>query len=224
GHALFFRTVLSANTLVRWVNENAFAPIVRARPCPTFGRPVHPRDGSLDYGPVLLLMPFGSHLAAGTLPSGESQPSPASEAVNPAFGYDAPHPSARGTGTLLNNALLSAQYEPLRHPEAPGPSLTGVRLLDPSNTPWGFPCCVRFPCVHAAATTPAQRLGASSARFPQSYQPSPIGFPGRSAHRHFRGLLSVHSRCGLHTRAVTVIRDMHFPKASTVSLPPQLLR
>ena len=33
----------TANTLVRWVNENAFAPIVRARPCPTFGRPVHRR-------------------------------------------------------------------------------------------------------------------------------------------------------------------------------------
>src|SRR6266446_9575566 len=26
-------------------------------------------------------------------------------------------------------------------------------------TPWGLPCCVRFPCVHAVATTPAQRLG-----------------------------------------------------------------
>ena len=33
----------SANTLVRWVNENAFASIVQARPCPTFGRPVHLR-------------------------------------------------------------------------------------------------------------------------------------------------------------------------------------
>ena len=33
----------SANTLVRWVNENAFAFIVQARPCPTFGRPVHLR-------------------------------------------------------------------------------------------------------------------------------------------------------------------------------------
>src|SRR5208282_1513080 len=30
---------------------------------------------------------------------------------------------------------------------------------------------------------------------------------GRPAHRPFRGLLGVHSRCGLHTRAVTVIRD-----------------
>ena len=30
----------SANTLVREVDENAFAAIVRARPCPLFGRPV----------------------------------------------------------------------------------------------------------------------------------------------------------------------------------------
>ena len=73
GHALFFRTVPSAHTLVRWVDENAFASIVQARPCPTFGRPVHLRDASLDYGPVLLLMPFGFHLAVDTLPSG-SQP------------------------------------------------------------------------------------------------------------------------------------------------------
>ena len=43
GHAQIFHTVPSANTLVRWVNENAFAPVVRARPCPTFGRPVHLR-------------------------------------------------------------------------------------------------------------------------------------------------------------------------------------
>ena len=26
---------------------------------------------------------------------------------------------------------------------------------------WGLPCCARFPCVHAVATTPAQRLGGS---------------------------------------------------------------
>jgi hypothetical protein len=27
------------------------------------------------------------------------------------------------------------------------------------TTPWGLPCCVRFPCVHAVANTAAQRLG-----------------------------------------------------------------
>jgi hypothetical protein len=35
---LFFRTVPSANTVVRWVNENAFVLEVQTRPCPTFGR------------------------------------------------------------------------------------------------------------------------------------------------------------------------------------------
>ena len=67
---LFFHTVPSANTLVRWVNESAFAPVMRARPCPTFGRPVHLGVAPIDYGPIFLLMPFGFHLAVDTLPSG----------------------------------------------------------------------------------------------------------------------------------------------------------
>src|SRR5271166_2719888 len=69
GHAQIFRTVPSANTLVRWVNENAFAPVVRARPCPTFGRPVRPWGSPIDYGPVLLRIPFGFRLATDTLSS-----------------------------------------------------------------------------------------------------------------------------------------------------------
>ena len=44
GHTASFRTMPPANTLVRRVNWNAFAPIVRARPCPVFGRPVHHRN------------------------------------------------------------------------------------------------------------------------------------------------------------------------------------
>src|SRR5467141_3069478 len=43
--------------------------------------------------------------------------------------------------------------------------------------------------------------------FTHTYQPSPIWQSGRPAHRPFRGLLGVHSRYGLHTRAVTVFRD-----------------
>src|ERR1019366_9719086 len=65
------------------------------------------------------------------------------------------------------------------------------------TTPRGFPCCVRFPCVRAAATTPVQRLAALPCSSIQSYQPSPAQFPGRPAHRPFRGLLSVHSLQGL---------------------------
>src|SRR6202043_2962746 len=45
------------------------------------------------------------------------------------------------------------------------------------------------------------------AHFTQPCQPSPIWQSGRPAHCPFRGLLGVHSRYGLHTRAVTVDRD-----------------
>jgi len=53
--------------------SSAFASILQARPGPTFGRPVHLWGSPLDYGPVLLRMPFGSHLTVDTLPSGELQ-------------------------------------------------------------------------------------------------------------------------------------------------------
>src|SRR5271169_2148356 len=43
----------------------------------------------------------------------------------------------------------------------------------------------------------------SSLKLAHLYQPSPKPLSGRPAHRPFRGLLGVHSRCGLHTRAVT---------------------
>jgi hypothetical protein len=70
----------------------------------------------IDYGPVLLLMPFGFHLAMDTLPSGVQPrnstffPLFGQRGITPAFGYGAPHPVARGTSTLLNNVLLSTQY------------------------------------------------------------------------------------------------------------------
>jgi hypothetical protein len=133
-----------ANTLVQWVNENAFAFIVQARPCPTLADRFIVGVAPIDYGPVFLLMPFGFHLAMDTLPSGEPQvggfrsalavssfrlrarlgfsiPSTFSgpRGITPAFGYGTPHSSARGTSTLLNNALLSAHYGPLRLPMKP---------------------------------------------------------------------------------------------------------
>src|SRR5258707_15211221 len=46
-------------------------------------------------------------------------------------------------------------------------------------------------------------MGALSLKLAHPYQPSPKPLPGRPAHRHFRGLLGVYLRCGLHTRAVT---------------------
>ena len=70
GHTLFFRPVPSANTLVRWVNENAFASIVQARPDPPWADRFIIGVAPIDYGPGLLLRPFGFHLAMDTLPSG----------------------------------------------------------------------------------------------------------------------------------------------------------
>src|SRR6202051_380551 len=43
------------------------------------------------------------------------------------------------------------------------------------TTPWGLPCCLRFPCVHAVATTPAQRLGGLR----RSFTPAVSAFPER---------------------------------------------
>src|SRR6266567_3312028 len=95
----------------------------------------------IDYGPVLLRKPFGFHLAVDTLPSevqqamasGRSwciQLSPScpfgplhtfrflrpARLRTPLLGYGAPHSSARGTSTLLNNALLSAHFRLADHP------------------------------------------------------------------------------------------------------------
>src|SRR5271154_947723 len=89
--------------------SNAFAPIVRARPNPIFGRPVHQGSPPIDYSPILLLKPFGFRIAPDTLSSDENLVG--QRGITPAFGYSAPHPSAGGTLTLLIHALPSAHYE-----------------------------------------------------------------------------------------------------------------
>ena len=65
------------------------------------------------------------------------------------------------------------QYEGLRtadiHAEASPSRASGWSSL---TTLWGFPCCARFPCARAAASTPVQRLGVVFAHLTQPYQPS----------------------------------------------------
>src|SRR5258706_383116 len=103
---------------------------------------------------------------------------------------------------------LHRYYEPLRHPKAPGLSLAGFQLVVALTTPWGFPCCVRFPCVHAAATTPAQRLGVV---FAQS--PSRVSLPRKGCRVGLRIVLfeaclafTLVAAC---TLALSPIRDTH---------------
>ena len=147
----------SANTLVRWVNEYAFASIVQARPCPTFGRPVHLRGGPHRLRPgtsphALRIPPHDGHPALRNYserwlqvrlgcirlsPSCPFRPlhtCPAlsgQRGITPAFGYDTPHLSIRGTLTLPNNALLSAHCEALRLPAAPPALLRFLRRAVP---------------------------------------------------------------------------------------------
>ena len=151
---MFFHTVPSANTLVRWVNENAFASIVQARPCPTFGRPVHLRGGPHRLRP-------GTSPHALRIPSHDGHPAlrriapPADDVVTAVFGYGAPHSSARGTSTLPNNALLSAHYGPLRHPRRPGLSLASCRLIPTAITAGASRVASGLLCLHPIAITPA---------------------------------------------------------------------
>src|SRR6185437_6160319 len=107
-------------------------------------------------------------------------------------------------------------------PQCARPVPHGVRLII-LITHWGFPCCVRFPCVHAAATTPVQRLGVFLAHLTQPCQPSPEGVAGSACTSTF----SRHARRSLALRPAHS-RGHHFvtryPKASDISSPPCLLR
>ncbi len=137
GHALVFRTVPSAHTLVRWVDESAFASIVQARPCPTFGRPVRhgvaplttarycsasPSDPTSRWAPCppqLFRDGFRSTLAVSGFRLrarvGISIPTTGGRrGITPAFGYGPPHPGAGGTPTLLTSALPGAHYATVR--------------------------------------------------------------------------------------------------------------
>jgi len=86
---------------------------------------------------------------------------------------------------------------------APGPSLTGVRLILPDHV-MGFPVLRALPLCACHRHYPGAATGCFVCSLPQPWQPSPEWQPGRPAHRPFRGLFSVHSRYSLHTRAATV--------------------
>src|SRR6516225_8636626 len=77
------------------------------------------------------------------------------------------------------------------------------------TTPWGLPCCARFPCVHAVATTPAQRLGVLL----RSFTPSRISLPRKGCRVGLRIVLfeacSAFTRVTACTLALSPMRDTH---------------
>ena len=96
-------------------------------------------------------------------------------------------------------------YGPLRHPKAPSLTFTGIRLVIPITTPRGFPCCVRFPCVHAVATTPAQRLGYCIA-----LPPSRINLPQNGCWVGLRNVLFEACSAFTHVTACTLALSPNF--------------
>jgi len=111
---------------------------------------------------------------------------------------------------------VSAVTRTLSAPKAPGLSLAGSSLVIALTTPWGFPCCVRFPCVHARHS-PAQRLGLWFRSVPSRVS-LPRKVIGSACASSFSRLARVHSRYGLHTRVSQFVT--RFPKASATSSPP----
>jgi hypothetical protein len=103
---------------------------------------------------------------------------------------------------------LPQYYEPLRHPIRPGLSLASRRLIHTAIT------------ARASRVAPGPLLPACRRHYPGrfggscSLVPFPlIGLPestaGRHLHHGFRGLLSVHSRYGLHACRVACAILLH---------------
>src|SRR5215472_6784606 len=123
--------------------SNAFASVLQARPCPVFGRPIHLWGSPIDYGPVLLLMPFGFHLAVDTLPSGYRRGGFRSALAVSGFRLRAPHrllhtflsPASEALPPLSDTALL------IRAPEGLEPSRPSRCPAHTTRTlsPWVLP-------------------------------------------------------------------------------------
>jgi hypothetical protein len=108
-----------------WVNENAFASIQQARPCPTLGRPVHLRGGAPRLRPgtsphALRIPPHGGHPALRVLQSGGSRSALAVSdfrlRARLGFSIPSPLPADEELPPPLDTALL------IRAPEGLEPS------------------------------------------------------------------------------------------------------
>ena len=99
-------------------------------------------------------------------------------------------------------------YGPLRHPDRPSLPLTGFRLVRAHHRQ-GFPCCSHppLPCVPPPIPRRDRPVRLSLTSRPVAAFPNVRA--GRLPHSRFRGLLSVHSRCGPHGRWITLGDPFH---------------
>ena len=147
-------------------NPSAFASIVQARPLPIFGRPVRPRDRSLDYNPVVLLKPFRLHLAVDALPSKAS--ASAREALPPRSDID---PGSRAEWDFNPPETCAARHTLLTPPTP-----------TTAHRDFGLPYTRQLmPLRHHRGGSPALRCSSSTACHPcypgRSQRPLPLSEP-----------------------------------------------
>ena len=115
---------------------------------------------------------------------------------------------------------LQRSDQPLRHPKAPGLSLTGFRLVVADHA-LGLPVFRALSlCRQAVATTPAQRLGTLF----RSFAPSRVSLPQYGSRVGLRIVLF--EACSAFTGVTACTGGLspyfvtRYPKASATSLPP----
>ena len=113
--------------------SNAFAPIVRARPNPIFGRPVHQGSPPIDYSPILLLKPFGFRIAPDTLSSDENLVG--QRGITPAFGLGSRE--GQESTCAVRRRRFPVGARPTRRtlqPEATGAGMEETKCLKPPDS------------------------------------------------------------------------------------------
>ena len=165
------------------------------------------------------------------LPSSLSRvtPSAVSEHLPELLGCPIPAPSLR-IASVPNQGLFPPPALPGFNgntglsvtPLRPDPSLTGVRLPILEHA-LGLPVLRAFSFVYMPRHYPAQRLS-SYLLNPPAVSTFPERVTGSVCASIIFEACSAFTRVAACTLALPPIRDMHFPKTSTVSLPPQLLR
>ena len=145
--------------------SNAFVPVQRTRPCPIFGRPVHPRVAPIDCSPILLLKPFGFRITPDTLSSSKKTRWPTGH--YPRLWIQRPSSERRRD---LNPPDSCAAQRTL------SVSLTSTRSSDPSHlfglagpissrlNRMDLPCSRCFLWLHAGGTNPGSTSGRSRCR------------------------------------------------------------
>ena len=177
--------------------RNAFAPILRARPCPIFGRPVRlrgrPHRLQPDTSPHALRIPDRSgHPALRDISSSWLQVRLGRVRLSPSCPFRLLHtrllsrparryprfrirPSSserRGDFNPHDSRAAQRTLRPLRHPRAPSLSLAGVWLVIPDHA-LGLPVLRTLSLCTCCRHYP----GAAAGRRPRSSHPAVTAFP-----------------------------------------------